>query len=81
MIPYTILHNKKKIPHDHDILLYDRDISYSQLSTVLHEAQAGYKPLTAYGTNQCSFPSEVIHRSFIKLEGSNRPQTQDLKSE
>jgi len=42
-IPYVMFHNirENNASNDHDITVDDRHISYSQLSTVLHEAPAG----------------------------------------
>jgi hypothetical protein len=82
-IPCAMIHTirEKNASNDKDIIMDDTHISYSQLSTVLHEALAGYEHLIAYGTNKCSFLSELINRPFIRLEGFNCPQAQDLKSE
>jgi len=58
-VPYVMVHNIREndTSNGNDITLDDRHSSYSQLSTVLHEALAGYENLIAYGTAKCSFLS------------------------
>jgi hypothetical protein len=48
-IPCAVIHTirEKNASNDKDIILDDTHISYSQLSTVLHEAPAGYEHLIA----------------------------------
>ena len=82
-IPYVMVINIREndTSNGNDITLDDRDSSYSQLSTVLHEALAGYENVIAYRTAKCSFLSTLIHRPSTKLECFNCPQPQALKEE
>jgi hypothetical protein len=77
MAPNTRESNKSS---DNGISWDDGNASYSQLSTVLNEAVAGYDHLYTYGTAKCNVLSDLIHHPFLNLEHFKCPRPRDLKS-
>ena len=78
-VPYAVVHNirKNKASNDNDILLDDRHISYSQLSTVLHEALTGYEHLIAdcLRHHRMFLPLRADAQNFRQIERLQLPTT------
>ena len=72
-----ILDNKESYPAG--MLWDDGHITYTQLSTVLDEATAGFAHLYAFGADKCAFLSALINRTFINLEEFRCPPPDNLK--
>jgi len=78
-IPYAVVHNKgeNNTAHDNDIHSDDRQISYTKMSTILHEAQTCYEHLIAdcLRHQQMLLPLLADTPTFPQIERFRLPTT------